>query len=123
MKTILVIAIFGLSFIEFNKHTNDYRDLVCGTYSCIRIHEYPNQNLTTTIKDTSIVTLIISKSETDSLLIINTLEGFYSFKLKDFKINSVNPRIRFYGKFSNDSIYLNFMPSNGPFSYKYLGRK
>lgn len=96
----------------------DYRDAYCGSYSCKRIHEYLSYSGSINV-DTTNFNLIVSKNITDSILNIETLEKTFEVKLKSSKILGNH----LHGKFSNDSIYFVSIPSMGPTSYKYIGKK
>lgn len=123
MKSILVFIVWLITLLPSNKAAKDYRDTFCGNYSCKRIYKYSNSNYTGMVSDTSNVTLVISKNDKDSLLNINTPEGSFVFTLKDNNVSSTNKNIRCFGKIRNDSLYLTCIPSSGPESFRYIGKK
>lgn len=124
MKTLLFLSILLLSWIEQSSVKNinfDYRNVVIGSYNSKEYHKYLNlENMI--VYDTSNYILTISKkSNTDSFLILTTRERIFDVKLigNSFRASSA----RCFGRFSGDSIYLTYIPSLGPTSYRYFGKK
>jgi hypothetical protein len=119
----LIISILTLTCVQLNNlfSAMDYRDNYCGNYAGRRTYKYVNAANTLTAS-TNNYTISVSKGLTDSTLTIGTMEGVFIAKLLNNQFrNTANHR--FYGKFSNDSIYLNFIPSAGPNTFNYVGKK
>lgn len=119
MKILIYSFILWLSYepiINLFKPT-DYRDSYCGNYSGKRIYKYISSG--TIHIDTTNYTVAISKNGSDSLINIETIENVFVGKLANNKVMGN----KYYAIFSNDSIYFTFIPSSGPISYKYIGKK
>ncbi len=119
MKTLIYILIIWLSYKPINNllKPSDYRDAYCGNYSGKRIHKYLSSG--TIHLDTINYTIAISKNGSDSLINIETTENVFVGKLTNHKVIGN----KYYSFFSNDSIYLTYIPSLGPNYYKYIGKK
>lgn len=122
MKTIIMICIgwIGSQCYTFLRPT-DYRDSHTGNYSCKEIYKHlvtGNQ----IVQDTLKYTLTVNKSAIDSMVTLITQQGEFTVKLTSANILR-HPTIRCFGKFSTDSIYLTYIPSAGPVSYRYYGKK
>ncbi len=118
MKTLIVIIItfFGIQIFM----PSDYRDSYTGNYVCKKICKRLNFN-NKIVYDTINYTLPVSKSLTDSMIILETSEGSFTVKLSNNTFRS--PTTKCFGSFSGDSIYARFIPSLGPTAYRYFGKK
>jgi hypothetical protein len=119
MKTIIII----ISWISIHTYfrPSDYRDSYTGYYICKQIYRHVNSSYQF-VNDTTNYTLTVNKSDIDSMLTIITREGNLTVKLvgNNFK----NPIGRHcFGRFSGDSIYVTNIPSAGPNTFVYFGRK
>lgn len=123
MKTQLtiVLALFiGLMSCTKDK-SPDYRDIVTGNYSGIRVNSYWHMIDTVAVfeQDTTTIILTLTKSEIDSVIDLSFNPYYsnqeYSFKFKDGQLTSLDnyhaPTI----KLINDSLYFNHQPGLGPY--------
>jgi hypothetical protein len=125
MKTKIKYLITALSIFlfSFSLYPPDYRDSVCGIYSCNKKSWYLNSDMTSMLNSSATTTINVTKSETDSALNIITSEGTYLVKLRNNFLYPLDVKPRYYGKVINDSIYFNLSYSLAPPFVKYHGKK
>ena len=121
MKTLIItfFILFSIKIYDSYFRSIDYRDTVCGNYASKRTYKFLNASNTVTATTTNF-TVAVSKNAVDSMLNIDTQEGTFQVKLRGTNFFGVQ---RTFGKFSNDSIYMKFIPSLGPDAYTYIGKK
>lgn len=119
MKTLLIIT----SFFTLNTLLIDYRDSVCGSYLG-QLSSFPlSKNQNTVNKTITTETVIVSKDNTDSLVIIITSKGVFKAKLYNGLVKSLSfPKLN--GNFfSQDSLSFNLVFSGGPTKILFKGKK
>lgn len=99
---------------------SDYRDAYVGNYPGKVYYRYMNSEYNYVV-DSSSYTINIAKSQTDSMIVITSSSGVFNVKLINNNFKGITQRC--YGKFSGDSIYVNYIPSSAPMSFYYIGKK
>ncbi len=117
---IIVIVWLSIQLDVFFMPT-DYRDSYTGNYVSTEICKRLNTS-EGLVYDTSNYTIQVSKNAMDSMLTLMTREGELIVKLVGNNFRHPTGRHCF-GKFSGDSIYVTIIPSPGPTSYRYNGKK
>ncbi|MBL7895708.1 MAG: hypothetical protein JNK50_10495 [Bacteroidia bacterium] len=100
---------------------SDYRDAYCGNFASVRTVRYCDAQSKSFISSTNNFTIVISKSSADSMLNIEMQEGVFVTKLRNSKF--FDQRMHLFGRFVNDSVYIDFTPGMGPNSSRYIGKK
>jgi hypothetical protein len=122
LKTLLLLLLgifFGLiSCDKDNSEPRDYRDIVIGDYSGIRVNTYWIDTIVGFGHDTSTIILTLAKSNVDSIIDISFNPDYsneeFSFKLYDGQFVSTtyyHPPIL---KLTNDSLYFKHQAGLGP---------
>ena len=126
MKTILFIFLNLCWFfnIKTTSIVMDFRDPLCGNYSCKKYHFRPNIEMNTVIKDSTLVTISITKGSSDSVIIADL--GAEKFELK--YINNLfgtqqNRRRCTINFHTGDSIFVRLRNGKDPEWEGYIGKK
>ena len=122
MKTLIIFICISLTRLSTSTNkASDFRDPYCGTYSCKSIYRHLTVQKTSFTQDTLGTTLTVSKNQADSVLNLAVGNDIFYVKLDDHRFRGTKARC--FGHFSNDSIYFTFIPSLGPQSFRFVGKK